>query len=99
MIFTGVFEKHEDWWVAWAEEIPGACTQGASLDEARENLIDAIQMILEANRELAERELLGRDVIRERLSISSGFETMLASEDVLRKDWDSPDEDAAWADL
>jgi predicted RNase H-like HicB family nuclease len=38
------------------EEIPGVNTQGATLEEARENLRDALRMVLEANRELSEKE-------------------------------------------
>ena len=41
------FVKQGKWWVAWTEEVPGALTQGATLEEARENLIDAIHMIQE----------------------------------------------------
>jgi len=39
------FVKHGKWWVAWTEEVPGALTQGATLEEVRENLIDAVRMI------------------------------------------------------
>ena len=53
--FTARFEKDGLWWIAYIEELPGANTQGATLDEARENLKDAVELILEANRELAER--------------------------------------------
>jgi predicted RNase H-like HicB family nuclease len=41
------FVKREKWWVAWTEDVPGALTQGVTLEEARENLIDAIHMIQE----------------------------------------------------
>ena len=41
------FVKHGKWWVAWTEDVPGALTQGATLEEARENLIDAIHIIQE----------------------------------------------------
>lgn len=54
--FTAVIEKHGRWYVAYAEELPGANTQGRTLAEARRNLKDAIRMILEANRELAAHE-------------------------------------------
>jgi predicted RNase H-like HicB family nuclease len=36
--FTAVFEQDGDWWVDYVEELPGANTQGATLEEARENL-------------------------------------------------------------
>jgi predicted RNase H-like HicB family nuclease len=69
--FTAVFQKDADWWVAWVEEIPGANTQGATLDEARENLKEAVTMVLEANRELAELELAGKQVIKEELLVNT----------------------------
>ncbi len=65
--FTAVYKKDGDWWMAYVEELPGANTQGKTLDEARENLKEAVALILEANRELAEREIEGEDVVREEL--------------------------------
>jgi len=59
--FTAVFEKDGPWWIAYAEELPGANTQGATLDEARESLKEAVALILEANRELAERQIPGKN--------------------------------------
>jgi predicted RNase H-like HicB family nuclease len=53
--FTAVFEKHGRWYVAYVEEIPGVNTQGRTLKEARANLREALQLVLEANRELAAR--------------------------------------------
>jgi predicted RNase H-like HicB family nuclease len=41
------FVQDGKWWVAWTDDIPGALTQGATLEEARENLIDAVRMIRE----------------------------------------------------
>ena len=51
--FTAVFDHEGDWWIGYVEELPGANTQGRTLDEARENLKEAIHLVLEANRELA----------------------------------------------
>jgi predicted RNase H-like HicB family nuclease len=56
MRLTAAFKKVDNQWAAWLEEIPGVNTQGKSLEEARENLKDALQMVLQANRELAEQE-------------------------------------------
>ena len=54
MKLTAVFQKApEGGYIAFVEELPGANTQGETLDEARENLREAIAMILEVNRELA----------------------------------------------
>ncbi len=41
------FLHRDEWWVAWTDDVPGALTQGKTLDEARENLIDAIALMLE----------------------------------------------------
>jgi predicted RNase H-like HicB family nuclease len=56
MKLTAAYKKVGDWWAASIEEIPGVHTQGATFEEARENLRDALQMVLEVNRELAEKE-------------------------------------------
>jgi predicted RNase H-like HicB family nuclease len=69
--FTAVFDHEGDWWIGYVEELPGANTQGRTLDEARENLKEAIHLVLEANRELARREFAGREVVREELVLSS----------------------------
>ena len=68
--FTAVFRQVPEGYVAFVEELPGANTQGATLEEARENLVEAIEMVLEANRALAEEDLTGTDVIREPIEIS-----------------------------
>jgi predicted RNase H-like HicB family nuclease len=56
MKLTAAYKQVGDWWAASIEEIPGVHTQGATFEEARENLKDALQMVLEVNRELAEKE-------------------------------------------
>ncbi len=67
MEFTAVFEKVPEGYIAFVEEIPGANAQGATLEEARENLQEAVALVLEANRALAEESIQGRHVLRERL--------------------------------
>ena len=69
--FTAVFEKDGAWWIGYVEELPGANTQGATLEEARENLKEAIAMVLEANRELAEREIAGKPVVKEAILVTT----------------------------
>lgn len=66
---TAVFRKFPDGYAAFVEELPGANTQGATLEEARANLKEAIALVLEANRQLAEEELQGEEVIREPLAL------------------------------
>ena len=68
--FTGVCQQVAGWWIGSVEEHPGANTQGSTLEEARENLKEAIRLVLKANRELARRESPGRDVVRESISVS-----------------------------
>jgi predicted RNase H-like HicB family nuclease len=51
--FTAVFQKRDKWYVAYVEEIPGVNTQGRALKEARANLKEALQLIIESNRQLA----------------------------------------------
>lgn len=68
--FTGVFEQVDGGWIGFVEELPGANTQGGTLEETRENLNEAILLVLEANRELARRETQGLDVIRESISVT-----------------------------
>ena len=62
-------EAPEGGYVAFVEELPGANTQGDTLDEARTNLREAVTLVLEANRALAEEDLRGAKVIRERLRL------------------------------
>ncbi len=52
---TAVFERTDDWWIAYVEELPGVNTQGRTLEEARENLHEAAELVLAANRELVQR--------------------------------------------
>jgi predicted RNase H-like HicB family nuclease len=69
--FTAVYRKVPEGYVAFVEELPGANTQGATLEEARENLREAVELTLEANRALAEEDLAGEDVIREPLKLTA----------------------------
>ena len=68
--FTGIFEQIGDWWIAYIEEIPGVNTQGRTIEEARENLKEAVKLIIKANRELARRETAGKPIIREELKVA-----------------------------
>ena len=49
---TAVYEKHDDWYVAYLEEIPGVNAQGKTKEEAHDNLEDALQEFLEANKQI-----------------------------------------------
>ena len=67
--YTAVYEKCDGWYIATVEEIPGVNTQGRTLEEARENLREALALIIAANRELAARGLSGGNVVREPLMV------------------------------
>lgn len=69
MKLTAVYMKVPEGYIAFVEELPGANTQGETLEEARSNLREAVAMVLEANRELSEQSLQGADVIREALTL------------------------------
>ena len=68
---TAVFQQVPEGYIGFVEELPGANTQGATLDEARANLREAIELVLEANRVLAEESLVGVKVIRERMILGA----------------------------
>ena len=68
---TTVFKKVPEGYIAFVEELPGANTQGATLEEARENLKEAIELVMEANRELAEEGLEEQELIRETLMLKA----------------------------
>lgn len=68
--FTAVFEEApEGGYTAFVEELPGAISEGETLDEARENLKEAIQLILDANREVAMRGVDQERLIREEIVV------------------------------
>lgn len=64
MKLTAIYQKVPQGYIAFVEELPGANTQGATLKEAKENLDEAVRLVLEANRTLAEELLQGKQVIR-----------------------------------
>ena len=69
--FTAVFRQVPEGYIGFVEELSGANTQGATLDEARANLQEAVAMILDANRELAQQSAGTGPVIREPLKVSA----------------------------
>jgi predicted RNase H-like HicB family nuclease len=66
---TAVFQKVAEGYIGFVPELPGANTQGATLEEVRANLAEAVELVLEANRTLAEEAIKGKDVIREPLRL------------------------------
>lgn len=66
--FTAVYKKSGKWYLGWIEELSGVNTQGRTLAETRENLKEALSLVLEVNR-LISREDAGARAVREPLSI------------------------------
>jgi predicted RNase H-like HicB family nuclease len=71
MHFTAVYVELPQGYVAFVEELPGANTQGATIQEAKENLREAVAMILAANRELAAKSVEGKNVTKETFTLSA----------------------------
>ena len=71
MKLTAAFEEGPEGYIGFIEELPGANTQGATIEETRANLKEAVELVLEANRLLSEESLKGKRVIREPFSISA----------------------------
>ena len=68
--YTAVFEQKADCWIGWIEELPGANTQGATLEEARDNLKEAVRLVLDANRQLAVDHSTKRAVVKEEMLVN-----------------------------
>jgi len=70
-VFEEVPEREGGGYVAYVEELPGAITEGNTLEEARENLRDAIEVLLEANRSLTGKRPPGPKLIREKIKVTA----------------------------
>lgn len=69
---TTIFEEcTEGGYMAYIEELPGVNSQGETLDEAKTNLLEALELIMETQRSLSEKELGDKKVIRESLQLVS----------------------------
>ena len=68
---TKVFQQVPEGFIGFVEELPGANVQGDTLEEVRANLEEAVLLVLDANRTLAEERIEGQDVIREAISLSA----------------------------
>lgn len=68
---TKVFQQVPEGFIGFVEELPGANTQGETLEEVRANLEEAIVLVLESNRHLAEERIKDQDVIREAVSLTA----------------------------
>jgi predicted RNase H-like HicB family nuclease len=70
MKLTAVIEKGENgWFVGQIEEFPAAISQGLTIEEVKENLLDALRLLLDTNKELTEKEYSGKSIIKEELEL------------------------------
>jgi len=70
MKFTAIIEEGENgWFVGQVEEIPAALAQGKMIQEVKENLLDALKLVLEVNKELTEKEYFGKAIVKEELEL------------------------------
>jgi len=67
--FSAIIEKVGDYYIGYIEELPGVNTQGKTLDEVRDNLREAIELIILSNRGLTETKTEGKNVIREKITV------------------------------
>jgi len=67
--FTAIYKKNKKWYLGWIEEIPGVNTQGRTLEETKENLKEALLLILETNKLINKKETKGK-TIRGRVSVN-----------------------------
>ncbi len=66
MKVKATFVKDGSWWVAWTDDVPGALTQGKTIEEAKENLVDAV---LEMQKPVDLSKLPERDVVVEEIEV------------------------------
>ncbi len=70
MKFTAIIEQGENgWYVGQVEELPAAMSQGETIEELKENLLDALRLLLDTNKEITEKEYLGKITIKEELEL------------------------------
>lgn len=74
MRFSATYQRSGKWWIGFVAELPGANAQGHTLEEARESLREAVELIIAANREIAQQLIPtdqdGNQIVHEDLLVS-----------------------------
>jgi predicted RNase H-like HicB family nuclease len=70
MKLTAVFQKVREGYIGFVEELPGANTQARTIKQARANLAEAVELVLQANRTLSKKTIGKKKVLRERLVLA-----------------------------
>ena len=66
--FEATIEKRDRWYIGWVDAVPGAFSQGRTIREVQENLKEAVQLILESQRELKE-EGTGGKILKRKIQV------------------------------
>jgi len=70
MEYTAIIEKVDNgWYMGQCEQVPGAITQGRTVDEVKKNLKEAISLVLESEKEHCQRNYIGRKFIRRKIAV------------------------------
>jgi len=67
-IFEATIEKRDKWYIGWVDDVPGAFSQGKTVKEVQENLQEAVQLILESQRELRAKGISGK-IIKKQIKV------------------------------
>ena len=62
--YEATIEKRDEWYIGWIDEVPGAFSQGKTIEEVEENLKEAVALILETNKDLQDKEISGETIKR-----------------------------------
>ncbi len=66
--FEATIEKRDKWYIGWVDVIPGAFSQGRTVKEVEQNLKEAVQLILESQRELKGKGAGGK-ILRRKIQV------------------------------
>jgi len=66
--FEATIEKRDKWYIGWVDEVPGAFSQGKTIKEVQDNLREAVQLILESQRELRDTGISGK-IIKKQIQV------------------------------
>ena len=70
MEYTVILEKMDNgWWFCQCEQVPEAVTQGETIEKAKENIKEAIELVLAAKKELTRKQFTGRRILRRKIAV------------------------------
>jgi predicted RNase H-like HicB family nuclease len=67
--FEATIEKREKWYIGWVDAVPGAFSQGKTVKEVEDNLKEAVQLILESQREIKDQES-GGEILKRKIQVN-----------------------------